>query len=448
VKQSLVAAGQLERSGAATVEFPRSGGRFVVGAVLLAALTAPWTGVKLATGGAPADVLIVLAVGVAGLMVVFGGLRFSVPTWPLLPCLAILVCVLVRQIDPPPAYIRVLRMQLYGYYPDDIKKGLFWLFALLLVPIAIVACTAIERRAAVWTMGAFVTGTTVSCAIALTDLVGLTPNIGRAVGESTQICTYTCFNAGIGTRMNGLTDHPNTLGITAALSIPVAVYFASTMKRNWIGVLALVVLFGGILASGSRGAQAVAPFAALAALLWTPTSRTMPHFRSIVVFGSALVGLVTVVLLPDHIRQGLLRIFDTSQDAEGSNSERLGLFRTAVEDWHAHPVFGSGIRHLVEAHNIFLQFLASGGVVLALAMIVYFFLVLHACWRLAGQGILYARYLMITIGTWLLLGMVTNAVADRYLYYAVGCITALASVYLRPSGSTEREPLQADSTPA
>lgn len=418
------------RRASVRVHFPEVVGKIAIGLVLLAALTAPWTGIKLSSGGAPADVLIVLALGVVALMVVFGDLRFSVPAWPLIPCVAIMLCVLVRQLDPAPAYLRVLRMQIYGYYPDDITKALFWFFALLFVPTAIVACSAIDRRAVVWTMGAFVAGTTLSCAVAIGDLIGLTPNIGRFLGESTQICTYTCFNAGGGTRMNGLTDHPNTLGITAAISIPIAVYFATTMRRTWIPIVAVVLLLGGILASGSRGAQAVAPVCALASVFSIPKGESTGRIRSVAALATVLGGLVVAAALPARVRTGLLRTISGSPDSAGSNSERLRLFRAAVADWQAHPIFGSGIRHLVEAHNVYLQFLASGGLVLAMAMLVYFFLIFRACRRSSREGFVFARFLMISFGTWLVLGLVENAIADRYLYYAVGSIAALSRMKL------------------
>lgn len=413
-----------------SIYFPNAVGKIVIGLVLLAALTAPWTGVKLPSGGAPADVLIVLSLGVIALMVVFGDLRFSIPVWPLFPCVAIATCVLVRHLDPSPAYVRVLRMQIYGYYPDDITKALFWFFAILFVPTAIVACSAIDRRAPVWTMGAFVVGTTVSSAVAIGDLIGLTPHIGRFLGESTQICTYTCFNAGGGVRMNGLTDHPNTLGITVAISVPVAVYFLATMQRKWIPAVSLVLLFGGILASGSRGAQAVTPLCALASVFCIPKGRSVGRIRSIAIIGMIVGGVVALLALPTQVRQRLFRAFSGSSDAAGSDSERLRLFRAAIADWQAHPVFGSGIRHLVEAHNIYLQFLASGGLVLAMAMLVYFLLILHDSWQLSSQGLIYARFLMISLGTWLVLGLVENAIADRYLYYAVGSIAALSWIHL------------------
>jgi hypothetical protein len=424
------------RPNATSISFPEGVGKCVIGLVLLAALTAPWTGIKLASGGAPADIFVVLALGIVGLMVVFGDLRFSIPSWTFVPCVAIALCVFVRQIDPPQLYVRVLRMQLYGYYPDDVTKALFWIFAIVFVPTAIIACTAIDIRAAVWTMGAFVVGTTISSGIAVTDLIGLTPNIGRMVGESTQICAYTCFNAGGGARMNGLTDHPNTLAMTAAISIPIAMYFLATMSRKWLAAAALVVLFGGILASGSRGAQVAAPVCAIGAMLAMPKGGSLAITRWISVLGAVSGGLVILMVIPSRVRQGVFRIFDGSQDALGSDSERVKLLRAGVEDWYSNPVFGSGISHIVEAHNIYVQFLASGGLVLAMAMLVYFFFVFRECWQLSEHQNVYARFLMISIGTWLVLGLVENAVTDRYLYYAVGCIAALASVTWRKSGDT------------
>jgi hypothetical protein len=428
-----------------SIEIPSYSGRIAVGLVLLAAFTAPCTGIKLSSGGAPADVFIVLSLGIAGLMATFGNLRFRLPSWPILPCLAIGLCVLVRQIDPAPTYIRVLRMQVYGHSPDDIMKALFWIFALVFVPAAVVACRAIERRSTVWIMASFVAGSALSSLVAVTDFIGVTPNIGRALGDATQICTYRCFNAGLGARMNGLTDHPNTLGMTATLSIPIAMYFVSTMRRKWIAVIAIIALFGGILVSGSRGAQAAAPFCALAGLLIMPRGPSQGrHTRTISVLAAVLGGLVVLMAMPSHARQGILRIFDTSKDALGSDSERAELLRSAIQDWHSYPVFGAGISHIVEAHNIYLQFLASGGVVLAMAMLVYFFVVLRESWTLARQGVVLARFLMLSVVTWLVLGLVFNAVTDRYLFYTIGCIAALAWASANePGEGTKPRPLAA-----
>jgi O-Antigen ligase len=418
--------------GTTSIAFPPAVRWIAIGFLLLAALTVTWNGVKLPGAGNPADIFIVLSLAVSGLMIVFGGLRFSVPAWLFIPCIAIVVCVLVRLFDPPPYYTRVLRLQVQGYHPESLPKALFWLFALIIVPLAIVACTAIDRRSVVWTMGAFVTGVTISNAIAITDLTGVTPHIGHKVGTSGVDCpTNICFYIVSSRQMNGLTSHPNTLGLTAAISIPIVIYFMSTMRWKWVGAIALIVLFGGIIASGSRGAQAVAPLSALAAALWMPNKRSLMRLLSITVLGVVVAGILLFVSVPRDVRQGVFRLMQyRSQGNAESNAERLTVFRNSLADWQSYPIFGAGIRHIVEAHDIYLQLLAAGGIVLAMAMLIYWFCVLRDCWRLSNLGIAYARFLMISIGTWLALGIVENSIADRYLYFTIGCVAGLASANL------------------
>ena len=60
------------------------------------------------------------------------------------------------------------------------------------------------------------------------------------------------------------------------------------------------------------------------------------------------------------------------------------------------------------------------------------------------MGIVYARFLMISIGSWLVLGIVENALTDRYEYFTVGCIAGLASAYL--ATSRDRTPTQLGAT--
>lgn len=423
--------------GATSISFSPAAGRVAIGFVLLAALTVTWNGIKLPAVGVPADIFILLSLVISGFMVVFGDLRFSVPIWQLIPCLAILMCVLVRQFDPAPYYLRVLRFQVQGYKPESATKALFWLFAILIVPLAIIACIAIERRAAVWTMGAYVTGATLSSVVAITDLTGVTPHIGRSLAAVTG-ARSSLFNADLSdNRVPGLSDHPNTLGFTAVLSIPIVIYFIGTMRRKWIGAIALIVLFGGILACGSRGAQAVAPLVALAAMLWMPNRRSLTRVFSISALAVVVAGVLLLVSLPSDVRQGVFRVIqgvNSDQYAvsaiSASDAERLSVLRNGVADWQLYPVFGAGIRHIVEAHNIYVQLLAAGGVVLAVAMLVYWFWMLRDCWRLSKLGIVYARFLMLSIGSWLILGMVENFVTDRYVYFAIGCVAGLASVNL------------------
>jgi hypothetical protein len=421
--------------GSTSVFFPPAAKTAAVGCLLLAGLTVTWTGLRLPVLGDPADLLLIMSFGICALMVIFGDLRFSVPIWTLIPPIAIIACVLVRLFDPPPYYLQVFRFQVGVSAPDSLVKALFWLFAILIVPQTIIACIAIDRRVAVWTMVAYVTGTAISSGVAIVDLTGLT-NIGRSLsGNLTAILTNS--NVDTSNRMPGLADHPNALGFTTVVSIPIAIYLMGTMRRRWIGTILLIALLGGVLASGSRGAQIVAPLAVLASVLWLPkrlpNGRSVARFFSISALAAGVAGLVVLVSLPSNIRDSVLRI--TSYDSflapgNASNDSRLILLGEALFDWRLYPIFGAGIRHIVEAHNIYVQLLASGGLLLMAAMLVYWFSMLRDCWRISNLGVAYARYLMLSIVGWLAIGLVENQLTERGAYFAVGCIAGLASTHL------------------
>jgi O-antigen ligase len=182
----------------------------------------------------------------------------------------------------------------------------------------------------------------------------------------------------------------------------------------------------------------MAPLLALAAVLWTPNRRALTRTFSFSALGAVVAGLLLVISLPSEARQKILRLiqgFNADQyvisSTEASDAQRLTVLKNGLIDWQSYPVFGSGIRHIPEAHNIYLQLLAAGGVVLLIAMLLYWFWILRDGWRLSQLGIVYARFLMISIvGGWLILGVVENALTDRYEYFTVGCIAALASANL------------------
>jgi hypothetical protein len=418
------------RAGTA-IYFPPLVGTVAKLSLLLAALIVTWTGLRLPGLGDPADLLLVMSFGLCGVMVVFGDLRFSPRAWIFVPVVAVIACVLAREVDPPPFYLQVMRFQILGYRPDSLLKALFWLFALLVVPLTIVACTVIDRRMATWTMAAYATGASVSSVVAMVDLTGAT-NIGRNLpgNLTTALINNTVDSSN---RMPGLTDHPNSLGFTAVVSIPIVVYLMGTMRRRWIATIMLIALLGGVLASGSRGAQVVAPLAVLVSFLWSATKRPSMRFISISALAVIVAGLVAVFTLPAHIRESVLRITSLTSIVSAGNASdtgRLTLLGDALFDWRLYPIFGGGIRHIVEAHNIFVQLLASGGLVLFGAMVVYWLAMMRDCVLLSRLGFGYPRFLMVSIGAWLVLGLVENQLTERGVYFTVGCIAALASVHL------------------
>jgi hypothetical protein len=424
--------------GGTSVYFPPIVATAAKGSLLIAGVIVTWTGLRLPGLGDPADLFLVFAFGLCALMVMFGDLRFSPPGWLFIPVVAVVICVFAREVDPPPFYLQVLRFQLLGYRPDSLLKALFWLFALLVVPLTIIACTTLDRRMATWTMGAYATGASISSAVAVIDLTGAT-NIGRNLpgNLTTALINNTVDSSN---RMPGLTDHPNSLGFTAVVSIPIVIYLMGTMRRRWIAVLMLIALLGGVLASGSRGAQFVAPVVVLASVLWSATRR--PSLRFLVISALVIVaaGVVAIFSLPSHIRESVLRVTSFSSIVSAGNASdtgRLTLIGDGLFDWRLYPIFGGGIRHIVEAHNIYVQLLASGGLVLFGAMAVYWFAMLRDCHRLSKAGFGYPRFLVVSIAGWLVLGLVENQLTERGVYFTVGCIAALASVHLVRASSVE-----------
>ncbi len=397
-------------------------GRAGIALIMMAAATATWGLIKFPMGGV-ADMFLLAAIGLAGIATLFGDLRFKLPWWVFVPPVAILICVIVRQLDATPYYLRVLRYQVTYYKPESVVKGAFWIFAMLAVPLGIAACTGWDRRVPRWVMGSYVTGVAISSLVALTDLAGLT-HVSEGIG-------YASNNL----RQPGLTEHPNTLGFTCVISIPFVVYFISTVKRKWqwLPALAFIILLGGVAATGSRGAQVMVPVVLLGSFLFVKNKRETARTVALAVSGALLVAVTLLItVLPANIRDDLYRFGSSTSATQNSNDDRLILLRLAVGDFSRYPIFGAGIRHVVEAHNIYLQILAAGGVVLGIAMLVYWGAILFDCWTLGRLDNSFGYYLLISIIAWMILGAIENQLTDRHFYYTVGCIAAISAFRSTP----------------
>jgi O-antigen ligase len=156
--------------------------------------------------------------------------------------------------------------------------------------------------------------------------------------------------------------------------------------------------------------------------------------------GFALLSTV----LADY-RRWLLRFSGGGDpfEAQRSNKSRLGLLEQGWADFQRYPLFGAGVRHISEAHNIYLQLLAAGGVVLAVGFGAYFFFMFRDCWLLTRVGFNLPRFLMISIATWLMLGLIENEIVDRELYFTVGCVAALVVVSSKQPAPERKSPQRA-----
>jgi hypothetical protein len=140
----------------------------------------------------------------------------------------------------------------------------------------------------------------------------------------------------------------------------------------------------------------------------------------------------------------LLRFGDNTSNTGESDQSRTRLAQTAIQDFQQHPGAGLGLKWIVQAHSLPLQLLSAGGLILFFAVVTYWVLILISAIRLFTRGHTIARYLFVSIFAWLALGFVENQLTDRYLYYTVGCVAALTSVYLSRRGADEDEQPRSD----
>lgn len=389
-------------------------------ALVLSAFTATWGGVE-GRFGPVADGLLLVSLLVCGLRFASGPVPVRPPLWLWVPAFAVLGCMAVQRLMGGEDRSSGLRYQsILVLNAHNETKGLYWLVALLLVPAAIIICTAMDLRTPRFVVGAYLSGVCVSCAVAISDLAGLT-NISASMG---------LFSGA--SRQYGLSNHPNTLGLTCAITIPFAMYLLYDTRYKWMARLAIALLFGGVFASGSRGAQVVAPLAAVVTVMLLPNRRAaMRQLALIVGAGVAAGAIVGLIVAPERLAE-LVRFDSNAVEGAGrSDAVRALVLGQAIDDFQRFPFFGVGLRHVVEAHDIYVQLLAAGGLTLLLAMVCYWAGAIFDAWGLYKSGESLGLPLMVSVCVWLALGVVENHVTDRYLYYGIGCVAALVAVKRR-----------------
>lgn len=417
----------------------RNGGNWVkgstspVGVLLVAAVVASsWTGLWIA-GERLVDILIVLALCAALPRLV--GRRISLPPWWLSAGVCGVCFVLAMHLldDTGQSYLAArysvqrLLQEEAGLPPvSGLVVGAGWLLALAILPWVAWAEAHRSARLGERLAGGFLVGTACSALVAISDQLGIT-HVDQVLSSE-----------GYEGRQIGLTNHPNHLGFTCAMAIPLAIHLAT--RRRGLGLSVLVLLGLAVLFSGSRGAQAGALLAVPLVALLAPSARV--PLRPVVLF--ALVALPVAIALQvglpsdsDYVRFG-------GSNAEQSDALRELLRQQAEDDFHQNPLLGVGVDVLIEGHNFYLQLLAAGGLVLFAIMLVYWAGALWTARRISARCSL-AVYLASSVLVSLAMGLHANQIVDRYLFVPVAALLALAaagaaSALSPPSSVAEREP--------
>lgn len=368
-----------------------------------------WNGVRAGPGLAAADVLLFAAACLLAVRFATGHpIRLAVPPWLLIPAFVLLL----------DAFLPVM---ISGEPVSSLAPAVRLVVALALTPIVIGAVAGNFR--AVWlAVDCWIFSVAVNAFVAVSDNFAHT-DIGASITGVVAL-----------DRVAGLTTQPNHLALVTVMALPVIVSRVLTAR-----VRALRVLYGGVailaglalLASGSRGGVV----AGLVAIV------TVPFFQaSVRASATALVavGAVIVVVLAPTLAggasfAGIDRLTAPAQATGVSESDlaRAARRRVAEAQIESSPVYGVGFTHVRDAHSIYLQLLAAGGVIALAAFLAYVAGAARSGWLLARRRLAdreaasLAGALVASVAMWVLLGAVENQIFDRYLMVPFGLIVAL-----------------------
>jgi hypothetical protein len=396
-------------------------------AACLLVLTIQWNGIRVG-GGAFGNVFLVMAFGGMVAHSLLGRRPISAPPTLMLAGLCFLLAAVLAMIFPAGAALNDqaniqlsarLAVPVYLTHRSDVLALIEFELSFLAVPLVLIAAGSTPRRCRrlmdLWTCGALVNA-----------FVGLTDTLG--------IVHLSPYALSSGTRSSALTVHPNYLALGASMAIPTAMVWLGRSPRWTVaGYVAVATLLGGVYASGSR-AGAVAAVVAVAV-----TALAIPRLRRGMLLALPVLGMVGIVVLlftstGDHILHQVRLGGSGATDLtiQGSNFQRHQAAHVGLAQFRAHPVAGVGFSVIADAHNIYLELLASGGIIALVAFLTFGGGLLSA----VRQGFGGSQRLEVVAGTisvlvWLVNGAADNQLADKYLYVVPGLLFAMARVARR-----------------
>ncbi|MDF2993823.1 MAG: hypothetical protein K0S37_4337 [Microbacterium sp.] len=397
---------------------------FAVPVLLVGVLTSTWTGVSIS------DVQIVdLALAVAAVLVVADALTgrrtIPVPWWVGVGGLTVLAIATVHVFFPTSeGYMGTRYTVLFNERTvaadgslGSILVGVRWCVALIILPV-VTAYLVRTRPTLLRSIAfAFVVGAAVSSAVALSDWFGFT-----------QIGPSLIGGPSISGRQNGLASHVNSLAFACVLAIPLAMHVFPW--RRFTILLLLLVIGGGVFITGSRGGQVGAVLALLISLFFLRAAR-----KAIVWFAVLAVGALAVVsaVAPQYFTLGatLLR-FDTGT---ASDAGRSLVGEQALLDFGTHPIFGVGLPIITHAHSVPLQLVASGGMVLAVGITIYWVAAVVYGWRYRWVADGASAAAAVAIVLWVGQSLIQNQLVDRFLYVPIAMV---AGAYVLARARSER----------
>jgi O-antigen ligase/polysaccharide polymerase Wzy-like membrane protein len=417
--------------------------RVGIGATYLAAFTLTWNGWFVGPLR-PGDALIPVA-----LMCFAAGAPITVlrtpPWWIKQLCLALVLGVVLVVLFPPePAYL-VQRIVLSatgepvyrsidGIAAQNIGVAVKFIIAVGAIPVAFAASAQLDRRA-LYRLGiVFCAGAALNGAVAFVDHTGV-----ASIGH------YLTHVPNLSARQLGFANHPNFLAAGLVLAVPFACWLLVSASRweRWLGAASLLSQLLGVYATGSRGGAVCAVGAVVLSFALLP--RTRPHLPAIVL--GAVAGAVAVAALFPSFGLAILRVTRLAGNptTTGSDIVRAKVADQGMADFHYSPIHGIGLQASTDASQVYIQELASGGLILFLAMSAYMAGAAWDAWRFVDRDPLAAAILASVLAT-LALNVFEADLTDRFYYVPEAILVAMIVVARRadadPPAPVAEEPVR------
>ncbi|MCW2496264.1 O-antigen ligase family protein [Jatrophihabitans sp.] len=330
-----------------------------------AAFTLPWNGIIFG-GLRPGDGLILISLAAF----ISADIRGSVPRspgWIRQLTYAILIVAVVH-VFAPVDKLYVIQRVIVGangvptvQIQSNLGVAFKFIVGIAVTPLAFSYAVRHQPKVLRWLPTAMVLGTAVSGFIAFSDGLGVT-HLGTTL-------THVNFQLA---REGGLTKHPNYLAASCILALPIALWMAAQANRRmrYLGIIGAIGVTLGDYATGSRGgAVCIVLGGAFAFAL-------IPYYRKRILSVALAAGIAAAVIFAVVPGAGnallkATRLGGGTTATAGSNAVRALVGAQGVRDFKHSPIFGIGLQVADQAQNVYLQELASGGLLLFVAMLVY-----------------------------------------------------------------------------
>lgn len=399
--------------------------RIGVGAALACAFTLTWNGWFVGPVR-PGDVLILITL----MCFAFGAptTAFRTPPWWIkqLVFALMLLAVLVVLLPPDPHYL-VQRTVLDAggkalpQFPGSISiKNIGiaakFIVAVAALPMAFTASALVDRRSLRWMALAFPFGAGLSGLAAFIDHTHIA-SVGHFITHLPNISD----------RQIGFASHPNFLAAGLVLAIPFACWLiVSTVKwEQRAGAAALLSLVLGVYASGSRGGAVCVVGAVVLTFVLLP--RTRSHLPGILLGGVVGAGIMAVVFPSVALQILKVTRLVGNPNTTGSDIVRAEVGAQGIRDFQYSPIKGIGLQASTDASQVYIQELASGGLILFVAMSLYMLGAGWEAWRLINRTPL-AAAIVGSVAATLALNIFEADLTDRFYYVPEAILVALLVV--------------------